>query len=102
MKITNGIDHTQFVQLPYGLSKTVYGNLLDGFSVNNYCGIFTWDKMEGQSWKLGNPKICEWKVEDLNAALPKDILKEDIIGRTMFFKGFQGFKSYVFIFLVYM
>ena len=87
MKITNGIDHTQFVQLPYGISKKTYGNLLDNFSVNNYCGTFTWDKMKGQSWKLGNPKICEWKEEDLDANLPKDILKEDIIGSTMLFKG---------------
>ena len=80
MKITNGIDHTKFVQLPYGISKKVYGNLLDDFSVHNYCGTFIWKKLKEQNWKLGNPKICEWKEEDLNANLPKDILNEYIIG----------------------
>ena len=80
VKITNGIEHNQFVQLPYGISKKAYGNILDHFSVNNFCSIFTWDKAEGQNWKIGNPKICEWKDEDFNAYLPKDILKEVTIG----------------------
>ena len=80
VKITNGIDHHQFVQLPYGVSKKTYGNLLDDFSVNNFCGIVTWDKVKGQQWKIGNPKICGWITEDLNAYLPKIILEKDFVG----------------------
>ena len=79
MKITNGIEHTQFVQLPHGIRKKAYGNLLVDFSVKRFCDAFTWNKT-GQNWKIGNPKICGWREEDLNAYLPKDILKEDIIG----------------------
>ena len=79
MKITNGIEHTQFIQLRYGIKKKAYGNLLDGFSVKRFCDTFTWYKT-GQNWNIGNPKSCGWKKEDLNAYLPIDILKEDITG----------------------
>ena len=79
MKITNGIEHTQFIQLANGVKKKAYGNLLVDFSVKRFCDTFTWYKY-GQNWKIGNPKTCGWKEEDLNAYLPIEILKEDITG----------------------
>ena len=87
--ITNGIDNHQFVQLPYGVSKKTYGNLLDDFSVYNYCGIVTWDRAKGQEWKIGNPKICGWKTENLNSYLPKIILNQDIWGNIVLISQFQ-------------
>ena len=89
VKITNGIDHHQFVQLPYGVSKKTYGNLLDDFIVKNYCDIITWDKVKGQQWKIGNTKICGWKTEDLNAYLPKIILEKDILGNQYLITKFE-------------
>ena len=81
VKVTNGIDHNEFVQLPYGVSKKAYGNLLDDYSVSKFCGTVTWDKAKGQTWKIGNPKICKLKEEDLNSYLPKEILKKVTIGK---------------------
>ena len=75
MRITNGLESTKFYQLPYGVRKEAYGNLLDDHPVKNFCDTFTWNKT-GQNWKIGNPKTCGWKEEDLNEDLPKDILKE--------------------------
>ena len=75
MKISNGIEHTQFIQLANGIKKKAYGNLLVDFSVKRFCDTFNWYKY-GQNWKIGNPKICGWKEEDFNEDLPKDILKE--------------------------
>ena len=49
IEITNGIEHTQFVQLNYGVSRETYGNLLEDFVVLDYCSTFTWDKVEGTS-----------------------------------------------------
>ena len=79
MKITNGIEHTQFIQLANGIKKKAYGNLLVDFSVKRFCDTFTWYKY-GQNWKIGNPKTCGWKEKVLNAYLPIDILKEDVTG----------------------
>ena len=88
VKITNGIEHTQFIQLANGVKKKAYGNLLVDFSVKRFCDTFTWYKY-GQNWKIGNPKTCGWKEKDLNAYLPIDILKEDITGIPTYFKLFK-------------
>ena len=71
------------------MSKETYGNLLDDFSVYNYCDIVTWDKAKGQQWKIGNPKICGWKTENLNSYLPKIILNQDIYGNIILIFQFQ-------------
>ena len=72
VKVTNGIDHNQFVQLQKGVSEETYGNLLDDYFVVKFCGKVTWNKAKGQEWKIGNPKICKWKEEDLDSYLPKE------------------------------
>jgi len=74
IEITNGIEHTQFAQLNYGVSRETYGNLLEDFVVLDYCSTFTWDKVKGQEWKIGHPDICGWNPKDLTAFLPITIL----------------------------
>ena len=49
IEITNGIEHTQFVQLNNGVSRETYGNILEDFVVLDYCSTFTWDKIKGTS-----------------------------------------------------
>ena len=54
IEISNGIEHTQFVQLKNGVSRETYGNLLEDFVVLDYCSTFTWDKAEGTSMSFLN------------------------------------------------
>ena len=49
IEITNGIEHTQFVQLNNGVTRETYGNLLEDFVVLDYCSTFTWNKIKGTS-----------------------------------------------------
>ena len=74
IEITNGLEHTKFVQLQQGVSRERYGNLLNDWKVNDYCSIFNWDKVKGQEWKIGHPTICGWTPEELTAVLPITIL----------------------------
>ena len=81
VKVTNGIDHNEFIQLQKGVSEKAYGNLFDDSTVVKYCGKVTWNKAKGQNWKIGNPKICKLKEEDFNSYLPKEILKKITIDK---------------------
>ena len=54
IEITNGIEHTQFVQLNNGVSRETYGNLLKDFVVLDYCSTFTWNKIKGTSMSFLN------------------------------------------------
>ena len=56
IKITNGLESISFVHLQEGITKNVYGNLLDRYEVKEYCDSFDFKNRE---WKLGNPTVCK-------------------------------------------
>ena len=67
IKITNGLESTSFVHLQEGVTKNVYGNLLDRYEVKEYCDSIDF---KNRKWKLGNPTVCKGRQKTFNQTLP--------------------------------